>query len=67
MILFKRNITSIKQVSKLNSKISQNKKIRPFIALDQEGGPVQRIEKGITPLLSAMGFAANGSDPYELY
>ena len=67
LILFKRNITSLKQVSKLNGEISQDKKIRPFIALDQEGGPVQRIEKEITPLLSAMGFAANGNDPYELY
>ena len=57
VILFKRNITSLKQVSKLNSKISKDKKVQPFIALDQEGGPVQRIEAGITPLLAAMGFA----------
>ncbi|HHU21393.1 MAG TPA: glucosamine-6-phosphate deaminase [Acholeplasma sp.] len=67
VILFKRNITSLKQVSKLNSKISKDKKVQPFIALDQEGGPVQRIEAGITPLLAAMGFAACGKDPYELY
>ena len=47
IIYFSRNIKNKEQVQRLNEKIKQNAKIPPFIAIDQEGGIVQRIVEGM--------------------
>ncbi len=52
IILFTRNISSLKQLIELNLKIHQevikNTKTIPFISIDQEGGMVTRIMDGAT-------------------
>lgn len=47
VILFERNISSPKQVKKLNTYFkSASLGLVPFIAIDQEGGKVQRLHEG---------------------
>lgn len=65
VIYFARNIKNIEQVVALNRKMQSESKIPLFIGLDQEGGPVLRIMKGITPLPGAMALAA--ADPEQIY
>lgn len=46
VILFKNNIESKKELKKLTSYLNpKNAKIKPFIAIDEEGGEVQRLFK----------------------
>lgn len=63
VILFKRNISSPKQLKKLTTYLqSQNKLSYPlFIGVDQEGGKVQRLNKsnGFEDYLSAQELAQN--------
>lgn len=67
VVLFARNILSPSQVANLNKNIQANANIPLFISLDQEGGPVQRIIDGITPLPGAMALAsANQEKIYEI-
>ncbi|WP_162687629.1 beta-N-acetylhexosaminidase [Bradymonas sediminis] len=52
-ILFRRNITSVEQVSALNTRIhqlSENAVAAPFVAVDQEGGRVVRLKDPLTPI-----------------
>ncbi|MGD9605074.1 MAG: beta-N-acetylhexosaminidase [Bacilli bacterium] len=65
VIFFARNIKSIKQVATLNKRLQQESSIPLFIGLDQEGGMVQRIMQGITPLPGAMALAA--ADQNRIY
>lgn len=65
VIHFARNITDVKQVATLNTKIQDNAKLPMFIGLDQEGGPVLRVMSGITPLPGAMALAS--SDQTKIY
>ncbi len=60
VILFERNITSPKQVKKLNTYFkSASSQPIPFIAIDQEGGRVQRMHEGNgfihTPSAASLG------------
>lgn len=66
LISFARNITSIKQIAKLNSDIQEKSKIPLFLGLDQEGGVVRRVLSEITPLPGAM-LLASGSSLEEVY
>ncbi|MDD3107023.1 MAG: beta-N-acetylhexosaminidase [Bacilli bacterium] len=59
IIYFARNIKNPKQASMLNARLQKESNIPLFIGIDQEGGMVQRIIKGITPLPSAMALAAS--------
>ena len=65
VILFRRNIASPQQLSRLCRELQQfNARFSAtplLIALDQEGGMVMRIEQGVTPMPSAMAFAQAGS------
>ncbi|HBP25384.1 MAG TPA: beta-N-acetylhexosaminidase [Acholeplasmatales bacterium] len=65
VIYFQRNIKNIEQVAALNLKMQSESKIPLFIGLDQEGGPVLRIMKGITPLPGAMALSA--ADPEQIH
>lgn len=64
-ILFRRNIDNPAQVAALNKQLQTiNAELSStplFIAIDQEGGVVARIENGVTPLPSALAFRAAGS------
>lgn len=63
---FSRNIISPDQACKLNNDIQKNSKIPLFIGLDQEGGTVQRLIKGVTPFPGAMALAATNESNREL-
>jgi beta-N-acetylhexosaminidase len=62
--LFKRNISSSIQVASLNDSLSRlfEGKIPPFIAVDQEGGNVIRVDDSPMLLPSAMALGAAGSE-----
>lgn len=53
IIFFERNIKDKKQVKKLINEINQCLKIKPFVAVDQEGGRVDRLKKIYTSIQSA--------------
>ncbi|MGD9886603.1 MAG: beta-N-acetylhexosaminidase [Bacilli bacterium] len=65
VIYFARNIKNVNQVFHLNKRLQQTSKIPLFIGLDQEGGMVQRITEGITPLPGAMTLAATDQKQIE--
>ncbi|MDE0092126.1 MAG: hypothetical protein OXN83_02435 [Oligoflexia bacterium] len=55
VVLFKRNIESFKQISQLNKQIKSLTQPAPLIAVDMEGGLVDRFShlKGVQPWPSA--------------
>jgi beta-N-acetylhexosaminidase len=61
--LFKRNILSAEQVKRLNAALRAlvGTGIPPFLALDQEGGNVVRVQDGVPVLPSNMALGATGS------
>ena len=61
--LYKQNITDAAQVSKLNEELRSCVEggIPPFIAVDQEGGTVVRIDDGVTVLPGNMSLGATRS------
>lgn len=59
VVSFARNIVSTSQTAKLNEDIYNNFAIPPFIAIDQEGGPVLRVMSGITHLPAAMALSSS--------
>src|SRR2546422_2871882 len=50
LILFARNIENARQVRALNDALSGSLRIPPFIALDQEGGRVNRLKPILGPI-----------------
>lgn len=66
VILFSRNISSVKQLYKLNKDIHTNMEkhlgIMPFITIDQEGGMVTRIFNDATFFPGAMTIGATNID-----
>ncbi len=52
---YTRNIVSKKQIAKLNKDLQKNAKTKLFIAIDEEGGAVNRLKKryGFAPIPSA--------------
>ncbi|HSE42414.1 MAG TPA: glycoside hydrolase family 3 N-terminal domain-containing protein, partial [Acidobacteriota bacterium] len=60
-ILFKRNVQSAAQVRKFNAELFKSTTIPPFIAVDQEGGTVERLNEIIGSIPPAMVLSANGS------
>ena len=56
--LFQRNVESIDQVTRLNSSLQKASKIRMFMAVDQEGGVVERLHKIIGTIPPSMALAA---------
>ena len=66
IIYFKDNCESPEQIFNLNKKINEHAKIAPFIALDQEGGMVARVTKGVVQTPGAMAISA-GSTPKDCF
>jgi beta-N-acetylhexosaminidase len=60
-ILFKRNIKSTSQVTRFNSDLWKNCLIPPFLAVDQEGGTVERLNEIIGTIPPAMAIKASSS------
>lgn len=60
-VLFKRNIKSVSQVIRFNSDLWKNCLIPPFLAVDQEGGTVERLNEIIGTIPPAMALSASGS------
>ncbi|WP_211471155.1 beta-N-acetylhexosaminidase [Collimonas humicola] len=65
IILFRRNVQTPEQVAVLCRSLQEiNAQVSDaplLIALDQEGGMVMRVERGVTPIPAAMAFQAAGS------
>src|SRR5262249_21281060 len=59
--LFRQNAESLEQLFDLVQAIRGHMQFEPIIAVDQEGGAVQRFDKILTPLPSAMAVAATGN------
>ncbi|PWT92517.1 MAG: hypothetical protein C5B54_03355, partial [Acidobacteria bacterium] len=58
VILFQRNVGTLEQVRQLNSDLQRNSSIPLFIAIDQEGGLVERLHELIGSIPPAMAIAA---------
>ncbi|MET3106990.1 beta-N-acetylhexosaminidase [Oxalobacteraceae bacterium GrIS 1.18] len=65
VILFRRNVDSPEQLARLCRELQEvNARVsdKPLlIAIDQEGGMVMRVNRGVTPIPSAMAFQEAGS------
>ncbi|HEY9869732.1 MAG TPA: beta-N-acetylhexosaminidase, partial [Candidatus Obscuribacterales bacterium] len=59
--IFKQNVESREQLAGFVAAIREHSCHEPLIAVDQEGGAVQRFDKVLTPLPAAMALAAGGS------
>ena len=68
IIYFKDNCANPQQIFELNKKINERAKIKPFIALDQEGGMVARVTEGIVQSPGAMAISAtnDSKNAYKL-
>jgi len=60
VILFGRNAGSAEQTRELVAALRGISELAPLIAVDQEGGRVERLHDGVAPLPSAMAFGATG-------
>lgn len=63
IILFQRNVSSMRQVKTLNSLLQKKCSIPLLVAVDQEGGTVERLQDLIGTIPPAMAFVAAGSKP----
>lgn len=61
IVLFLRNVESFDQVQKLNVELQEKSSIPLFIAVDQEGGTVERLQALIGTIPPAMAFTASRS------
>ncbi len=60
--IFRENAESLEQLSMLIGEIVECSYHIPIIAVDQEGGAVQRLDRALTPLPSPMALAACGDE-----
>lgn len=61
VVLFQRNVESLDQVRKLNDGLQRKSRIPLLLAIDQEGGTVERLHRVIGSVPPAMALAACGS------
>lgn len=59
--LFSRNIKSAKETRKLLDDVREILPVEPFLALDQEGGLVDRLRRIVTPTASVKNLTAKGN------
>ncbi|MBI2995819.1 MAG: glycoside hydrolase family 3 protein [Candidatus Melainabacteria bacterium] len=62
IVFFEHNVKSKKQVRKLIKDINKFFKIKPFIAVDQEGGRIERLKKICTSVPSLWELSKLGAD-----
>jgi beta-N-acetylhexosaminidase len=62
VIYFRRNLQEASQVEELSVKLQTAATIPLFIAIDQEGGMVVRLEQGVTVMPGAMAQGAAGDE-----
>lgn len=65
IILFQRNVDSIRQVQKMTADLQDLSRIPLFMSIDQEGGTVERLHELIGTIPPAMAFTA-ARDPGAL-
>lgn len=65
IVIFKENASTLAQMSSLGKSIYEASHHPPIVAVDQEGGAVQRFDHVLTPLPSAMALAAGRRGPVE--
>ena len=61
VILFAQNLDSPEQTAQLNRELCSQLSSNPFISIDEEGGPVDRLKKILPPLPSAESIANTGN------
>ncbi|MFD0674185.1 beta-N-acetylhexosaminidase [Cohnella sp. GCM10027633] len=61
IIYFRRNLRDAPQVEALSAKLQSSAGVPLFIAIDQEGGMVVRLEEGVTVMPGAMAQGAAGN------
>ena len=66
VILFSENVSSSKNLKETISYLQSQVKIPLFIMIDQEGGKVNRIKKGL-PLFPSNRYFGEKNDPKEVY
>lgn len=59
--LFSRNIKSAEQTRRLLDDVRENLPVEPFLALDQEGGLVDRLRRIVTPMPSVKAVTESGN------
>jgi beta-N-acetylhexosaminidase len=64
IIYFTRNVENAYEAYQLSSLVKRKSKIPAFISIDQEGGTVTRIKKGIAPVPGQMAVAATERPEY---
>jgi len=67
VILFTRNVDSLDQLVELNRRIHElaaGAELPPFVAVDQEGGPVMRIRDGLTDVPAMRDVGGRGDPEY---
>ena len=60
-LLFQRNIESFDQIYELTSRLREMFSIPPFLAIDHEGGRVDRLKQIFGPIPSMPELAASGT------
>lgn len=62
IIYFRRNLADAHQVKLLSAKLQEASRIPMFVAIDQEGGMVVRLEEGVTVMPGAMAQGASDNE-----
>jgi beta-N-acetylhexosaminidase len=60
LVLFRRNIESLDQICDLNTRLAARSRVPPFLAIDHEGGPVDRLKHVLAPAPSLGDLADSG-------
>jgi len=68
VVLFKRNVESLEQVTELNRKIYESAKVTPIVSVDHEGGKVFRLPEPFTvfPAMGKVGMRCEKAKDYAL-
>lgn len=59
--LFSRNLRTANQTRRLLENIAESLPVKPILTLDQEGGPVDRLRRVVTPMPSVRDISVRGS------
>ena len=65
-LLFQRNVESFDQIYRLTSSLRDRSSIPPFVAIDHEGGTVDRLKQVFMPMPSVPELAAAGTAQLRL-